>query len=238
MAESSLKIPGMFDHDALLAVQRRNCDAFRSAGQIVAEGMRTCAARQAALMQQAMLDLWGELQTAGPTPTANGPSDQPARMRAAFDKVLAQVQELTQLLFKVQSETMAVLNTCASANMEALGGIAPDLAGLQKMATDAMQTASHQVAAAVDEMRSGWPICRRRPDRRWAPPRRACPLGRRSKRPRTSRSPARRIRLQGLIRKAPEPQASGKGAEIPRRAAMASLGRAEEPAGEAVRTAK
>ena len=153
MADSSLKFPGMFDHDALLAVQRRNCDAFRSAGQIVAEGMRTCAARQAALMQQAMLDLWGELQTAGPTPTANGPSDLPARMRAAFDKVLAQVQEMTHLLFKVQSETMAVLNTCASANMEALGGIAPDLAGLQKVATDAMQTASHQVAAAVDEMR-------------------------------------------------------------------------------------
>ena len=153
MAESSLKIPGMFDPEALLAVQRRNFDAFRSAGQIVAEGMRTCAARQAALMQEAMHDLWGELQTAGPTPTANGPSDQPARMRAAFDKVLAQVQELTQLLFKVQSEAMAVLNTCASANMEALGGMAPDLAGLQKMATDAMQTASHQVAAAVDEMR-------------------------------------------------------------------------------------
>ena len=153
MADSSLKFPGMFDHDALLAVQRRNCDAFRSAGQIVADGMRTCAARQAALMQQAMLDLWGELQTAGPTPTANGPSDQPARMRAAFDKVLAQVQELTQLLFKVQSEAMAVLNTCASANMEALGGMAPDLVGLQKSATDAMQTASHQVAAAVDEMR-------------------------------------------------------------------------------------
>ena len=153
MADSSLKFPGMFDHDALLAVQRRNCDAFRSAGQIVAEGMRTCAARQAALMQQAMLDLWGELQTAGPTPTANGPSDQPARMRAAFDKVLAQVQELTQLLFKVQSEAMAVLNTCASANMEALGGMAPDLVGLNKTATEAMQTASRQVSAVVDELR-------------------------------------------------------------------------------------
>ena len=153
MAESTLKTPGMFDPEALLAVQRRNFEAFRSAGQIVAEGMRTCAARQAALMQEAMHDLWGELQSAGPTPTANGPSDQPARMRAAFDKVLAQVQELTQLLFKVQSEAMAVLNTCASANMEALGGLAPDLAGLQKTATDAMQTASRQVAAVVDELR-------------------------------------------------------------------------------------
>ena len=153
MAESSLTTPGMFDPEALLAAQRRNIEAFTKAGRIVADGMRSCAEGQLGIMQETMRDLWGELQTAGRAPAAARPSDQPARMRTAFDKVLAQVQELTQLLFKVQSETMAVLNNCASANMEALGGIAPDLAGLQKVATDAMQTASHQVAAAVDEMR-------------------------------------------------------------------------------------
>ena len=46
MAESTSTTPGMFDPEALLAVQRRNVEAFRSAGRIVAEGMRTCAARQ------------------------------------------------------------------------------------------------------------------------------------------------------------------------------------------------
>ena len=48
---------------------------------------------------------------------------------------------------------MAVLNTCASANMEALGGMARTLLACRRWLLDAMQTASHQVAAAVDEMR-------------------------------------------------------------------------------------
>ena len=48
---------------------------------------------------------------------------------------------------------MAVLTACAIANMEALGGMAPDLVGLNKTATEAMQTASRQVSAVVDELR-------------------------------------------------------------------------------------
>ena len=39
---------------------------------------------------------------------------------------------------------MAVLTACATANMEALGGMAPDLVGLNKTATEAMQAASRR----------------------------------------------------------------------------------------------
>ena len=46
-----------------------------------------------------------------------------------------------------------MLTASAAANMEALGGMAPDLVGLNKTATEAMQTASRQVAAVVDELR-------------------------------------------------------------------------------------
>jgi rhamnose utilization protein RhaD (predicted bifunctional aldolase and dehydrogenase) len=153
MAESSLKTPGMFDPEALLAVQRRNVESFTKAGRIVADGMRTCAEGQLGIMQETMRDLWSELQTVGRAPAAARPSDQPARLRARFDKALAQVQELSQFLLKVQSESMAVLTACATANMEALGGMAPDLVGLNKTATEAMQTASRQVSAVVDELR-------------------------------------------------------------------------------------
>ena len=153
MAESSLKTPGMFDPEALLAAQRRNIEAFTKAGRVVADGMRTCAEGQLGIMQETMRDLWGELQTAGRAPAAARPSDQPARLRARFDRALAQVQELSQFLLKVQSESMAVLTASATANMEALGGMAPDLVGLNKTATEAMQTASRQVAAVVDELR-------------------------------------------------------------------------------------
>lgn len=154
MADSTAKTPGMFDPEKLMAAQRRNFEALTNASQIVADGMRVCAERQAAMVQEAMRGLWGEMQNSGGRAPAGDPAEQLARMRAAFDRVLAQVQELSQLLLKVQSEAMSVLNACAAANMEQLGGMTPDLARLQKMATEAMETASRQVSAALDEMRA------------------------------------------------------------------------------------
>jgi methyl-accepting chemotaxis protein len=153
MAESTSKTPSTFDPEALLAIQRRNVEAFTQAGQIVAEGMRTYAGRQVGMMQEAMRDLWGEIQTRGQAPTAADPSDQLARLRASFDKVLAQIQELSQVLLTAQSEAMAVLNDCAAANVQALGGLAPDFAGMQRTATETMQNATRQVSAAIEEMR-------------------------------------------------------------------------------------
>ena len=153
MAESTSKTPSLLDPEVLLAAQRRNFEAFTSAGKIVAEGMRTYAERQAGLMQEAMRNLWGEVQTGSRASATADPTDQQARLRAAFDKVLSQVQELSQGLLKAQSEAMAVLNDCAAANMKALGGMAPDFVAMQKAATEAMQAVSRQTAAAIEEMR-------------------------------------------------------------------------------------
>src|SRR3712207_8110961 len=100
MAESTSKTPGTFDPEALLAAQRRNIEAFTDAGKIIADGMRRYAEGQVGLMQEAMRDLWGAIQPGGGAPAVTDPSDQLARMRAAFERVLAQVQELTQLDWK------------------------------------------------------------------------------------------------------------------------------------------
>ena len=153
MAESTSKSPSPFDPKALLAVQQRNVEALTSAGKIVAEGMRTYAERQVSLMQDGMRNLWGEIQTKGSATAAANPADQLARMRAAFDRVLAQVQELSQVLLKAQSDALAVLNDAAVANAQALGGAAPNFAEMQKTVTEAMQNVSRQVTAAVEEMR-------------------------------------------------------------------------------------
>ena len=155
MAEDSSKTPRTFDPETLLAAQRRNVEAFTNAGKIVADGMRSYAHSQVGMMQGAMRDLWGAIQIGGRASSAatTGPSDQLARMRTAFDRVLAQIQEVSQLLLKVQSEAMAVLNDAAAANAQAMGGVAPNFAEMQKTVTEAMQNASRQVTAAIDEMR-------------------------------------------------------------------------------------
>jgi hypothetical protein len=146
-----------FEPQALLEAQRRNFEAFTSAGQIVADGMRTYAERQIAMVQDAMSGLWTELQAS----MAQRPSAQPAavpaehleRMRAAFERVVAQVHELGNLLLKVHAEAIAVLNECAAKNFQSLGGTAPELAALQKKAKEAFEAASRQTTAVVDEMK-------------------------------------------------------------------------------------
>jgi hypothetical protein len=147
--------PSLFDPQSLIEAQRRNLDAFTNAGQILADGMRTYAERQVTMVQEAMGHLWGELQATSrkPSQAAVAPAEQMERIRAAFAKVVAQVQELGNLLLKVQSEAVAVLNECAAKNLEALGGKAPELAALQQKAKDVFETASRQTSAAIDEMK-------------------------------------------------------------------------------------
>jgi hypothetical protein len=167
MAASSEQKPGggggtgaaPFDPSVWMEAQRRNVEAFTNAGRIVADSMRVVAERQAAMMQEAMSELWGEVQAAGKGGGAAarqqqaGTQDGVERMRAAFERVTSQIQEISSVLLKAQGEAMQVLNACASANMQDLGKMAPDLAAMQKAAADAIQAATAQVTAAVEEMR-------------------------------------------------------------------------------------
>jgi Phasin protein len=144
-----------FDPQALIDAQKRSFDAFTNAGQIVADGMRTYAERQIAMVQEAMTSLMGEVQANvhKPQPAAAAPTEQLDRMRVAFEKVMAQVQELGNLLLKVQTEAIAVLNDCATKNFETLGAATPEFAQLQQKAQDAFEAATRQITAVVDEMR-------------------------------------------------------------------------------------
>ena len=118
------RTPSLFDPEALLESQRRNFQALANAGNIVADGMRSYAERQVAMVRESMGHLWGELQGVGKRAPA-APADQAERMRAAFEKVVAQVQELGQHMLEVQGKAMAVLNECAAKNLEVLGASAP-----------------------------------------------------------------------------------------------------------------
>ena len=152
MAAEKSKKPSLFDPEALMEAQRRNFQALANAGNIVADGMRSYAERQVAMVRESMGHLWSELQTVGKkTPAA--PTDQLERMRGAFEKVVAQVQELGQHMLEVQSQAMAVLNECATKNLEVLGTAAPELAALQQKAKSAFEHASQQTSAVIDEMK-------------------------------------------------------------------------------------
>ena len=146
------KSTSLFDPEALMEAQKRNFQALAQAGNIVADGMRSYAERQVAMVRESMGHLWSELQSVG-TKAPTAPTDQLDRMRGAFEKVVAQVQELGQHMLEVQSQAMAVLNECASKNLEVLGTTAPELAALQQKAKAAFEQASQQTSAVIEEMK-------------------------------------------------------------------------------------
>ena len=152
MAAGKSKSGSMFDPEALMEAHKRNFQALAKAGNIVAEGMRSYAERQVTMARESMGQLWNELQSVGKrAPVA--PTDQLERMRTTFEKVVAQVQELGQHMLDVQAKALAVLNECATRNLEALGQAAPELAELQQKAKHAFEQASQQTSAVIDEMK-------------------------------------------------------------------------------------
>jgi hypothetical protein len=146
------KSTNLFDPEALMEAQKRNFKALAQAGNIVADGMRSYAERQVAMVRESMGHLWSELQSVGKKAPA-APTDQLERMRGAFEKVVAQLQELGQHMLEVQSQAMAVLNECAAKNLEVLGTTTPELAALQQKAKNAFEQASQQTSAVIEEMK-------------------------------------------------------------------------------------
>jgi hypothetical protein len=152
MATEKPKKPTLFDPEALLDAQRRSVAALTDAGNIVAEGMRSYAERHVTIVQDSMSHLWSELQSVGKRAPA-APTDQLERMRAAFESVVAQVQELGNHMLEVQRQAVTVLNECASKNLEALGASAPEIAALQQKAKSAFELASKQTTTLIEEMK-------------------------------------------------------------------------------------
>ena len=152
MAAGKSKSGSMFDPEALMEAHKRNFQALADAGNIVAEGMRSYAERQVTMARESMSQLWNELQSVGKRAPA-APTDQLERMRATFEKVVTQVQELGQHMLDVQTQALAVLNECATRNLEALGQAAPELAELQQKAKHAFEQASQQTSVVIDEMK-------------------------------------------------------------------------------------
>jgi phasin family protein len=120
MAKPTTKSPfPMFDADRLMAVQQRNLDAFASASQIVVDGVKALAQRQNEMMQVSVDQFVASGQSAFTgRPTDFQPGDQLAKARSAYEAVISNAKELTEIAIKAQSEAVDVLTKCALANID------------------------------------------------------------------------------------------------------------------------
>ncbi len=109
-ALESMKLPGV-NVEALLSSQQKNIEALNAANRVAIEGIQTLGQRQAEILRLAMEEA---AKAAQDVATVGQPQEIPAKQaeiaKAAFEKGLANMQELAELAARANSDTLAVVN--------------------------------------------------------------------------------------------------------------------------------
>ncbi len=113
-----------FDVEAVMAGQRRNIEALTAANQAALEGFQTLAKRQAEMVRQSV----DEASKAMKDLLASGsPEEKAARQaeltKAAFERVVSNTRELTELVARSQNEAIDVLNKRVAASLDEVKGL-------------------------------------------------------------------------------------------------------------------
>lgn len=117
---TDVKVPGV-DMQALLSLQRKNVEALTEANKRAVEGMQAVAKRQAEILAQAMTEAANAAQqVAG----AGNPQEMGAKQaeltKQAFEKALADMRELSEMISKANTEAFAVINRRVTESIEEL----------------------------------------------------------------------------------------------------------------------
>jgi len=117
---SEFKLPGV-DVDAIMASQRRNIEAVTAANQLAIEGMQAVVRRQAEILRQTMEEagnMLTEMMGAG------SPEDKVAKqaelVKVAFEKALANMKELAEMVAKSNSEAANIISKRVGESLEEL----------------------------------------------------------------------------------------------------------------------
>ncbi|TCH96801.1 phasin family protein [Roseococcus sp. SYP-B2431] len=108
----AMKMPSMPDFQALAEAQKRNLDALTAANKLAMEGAQAVARRNMEIVQQVMGEMSQAVQSLA---TAEGsPQDKATRqaelMKAAYERAVANMQEIAELIQKSNGEAVGVLN--------------------------------------------------------------------------------------------------------------------------------
>ena len=118
------KMPAMPDMEALAAAQRRNIEALSTANRVALEGAQAVARRHMEIMQSSVAEMT-EAMTA--LASADAPQDKATRQAAlaknTYEKAVANLQEIADLIQKSNSEALAVLNKRFAEAMDEVKGL-------------------------------------------------------------------------------------------------------------------
>jgi phasin family protein len=111
-------LPGV-DMDSLVASQKKNLDALTSANRVAFEGLQAVAKRQAEILQETMNEASKAVDTLS---KAGSPPDVAAKQaelaKDAFEKALANMRSLAEMVAKSNLEATNTINTRISATLD------------------------------------------------------------------------------------------------------------------------
>lgn len=112
------KVPGI-DFEAIVASQRKNIEAVTSANQLAVEGLQAVLRRQAEIIRQSIEEasaLVGDFTAVG------APEEKAAKqaelVKSTFEKALANVKELSELVAKSNAEAADILAKRVSESLD------------------------------------------------------------------------------------------------------------------------
>ena len=107
---SEFKIPGV-DIEAILSSQRKNIEALANANRLAFEGVQAMMKRQTEILRQTMQEVAGATQGMATTISPQEKlAKQTALAKEAFERAVANMRELSEMVAKSNSEVFELLN--------------------------------------------------------------------------------------------------------------------------------
>lgn len=118
------RMPAMPDMDALAAAQRRNIEALSTANRVALEGAQAVARRHMEIMQNSVAEMTEAMKAFS---NADAPQDKAAKQAAlaksTYEKAVANLQEIADLIQKSNNEALSVLNKRFAEAMDEVKGL-------------------------------------------------------------------------------------------------------------------
>jgi phasin family protein len=126
---SDFKMPAMMpnvmpDMEALAAAQRKNIEAFSAANRVALEGAQAVARRHMEILQASVAEMTEAMKGFA---SAQAPQDKAAKQaelaKSTYEKAVANLQELADLIQRSNSEAIGLLNKRFAEAMDEVKGI-------------------------------------------------------------------------------------------------------------------
>lgn len=121
---SEFRMPAMPDMEALAAAQRRNIEALSTANRVALEGAQAVARRHMEILQSSVAEMTEAMKAFS---SAEAPQEKAAKQaelaKSTYEKAVANLQEIADLIQKSNSEALSVLNRRFAEAMDEVKGL-------------------------------------------------------------------------------------------------------------------